>query len=114
MQQSASASAVEAEPIQVEGTNWHTASFARRIREDTLAHRTRTVFDIVLHPPGPGIKTQWHSVLGLEVATEDWDDHGLTPGLRAINKLAMLFLPLTDPNTRWKSPEEAAEVVEQM
>ena len=95
------------------GKDLHTSVFVWLIKREEKAFRPRTIADLVVNPPGKGLRTVIHPTLGLEIADEDYEEEPQSAVKRLAIQLLHFLLPLRDPNARWKSPEAATEALEQ-
>lgn len=93
------------------GTNLHTSLFTALIKSEFNQMAPHTIVDLYPDPPVDGVVTEVNPTLSLEMAAKDYDDTGITPSGRAGVTWMHRTLPLTDPNARWASPEEASRTL---
>src|ERR1700722_6892251 len=95
----------------IPGTNLHTTLFTAMIKREYQRMVPRTVVDLSPTPPRDSVVTQVDPTLELEMASEDYEDTGVSPFNRAAIAGLNSVLPCSDPNDRWASPEDAAQTL---
>jgi Lipoxygenase len=85
--------------------------FVAMIKNAYQAFVPRTIVDLDPNPPGDAVRTTRDPNLGLDIASWDYEDKGIPPLERPFVEGVHLATPLTDPNARWASAEEAEIVL---
>jgi hypothetical protein len=89
------------------GISIHTKLLSDSIKRYYDTFPTVTVKAIQIDPPPKGLRTQRDPLLGIEIADEDYDAHGIPTVERWGLKALHMGSPIEDPNVRFESPTAA-------
>ncbi len=95
------------------GISIHTKLFGDAIKKYYDTFPAVTVKAIQIDPPRKGLKTMRDELLGIEVADEDYDAHGIPTLERVGLKALHMGSPMEDPNERFDSPAAARAELQQ-
>ncbi|MBN8612308.1 MAG: hypothetical protein J0L92_17060 [Deltaproteobacteria bacterium] len=96
--------------------NIHTWAFTKLVRAayDKAEREKQSIDDLIKIWPPRHLSVQHAPELGLDVGVDDYEEAGLTAVPRMFVKLLHFVAPRSDPNDRWRSPDEAREELRAM